>query len=97
MLSYTTLPEHFIVMDYNRGNIPFAPADVVVPLLSEKNMVEVHGQDDQIQTQAQYGWLMAHVRDVYVPTKTCHVHFYIEHTSRTNVCKKESTRIETVH
>ncbi len=87
---HQTLSEYFIVMDYNRGNIPLAPADVVVPLLPEKNdMVKVHGEDDNI-------WL-AHVRDVHAPTKTCRVHFYIEHTSGTNVYRKESTRIENVH
>ena len=88
---HQTLPEHFIVMDYNRGNIPLTPADVIVPLLPEKNdMVKVHGEDDNTI------WL-AHVRDVHVPTKSCRVHFYIEDTSGTNVYRKESTRIETVH
>ena len=60
-------------------------------------MVEVHGEDDNTIWLAHGSWLMAHVRDVHVPTKTCRVHFYIEHTSGTNVYRKESTRIKTVH
>ena len=52
-------------------------------------MVKVHGEDDDV-------WL-AHVRDVHVPTKTFHVHFYIEHASGTNVYRKESARIENAH
>ena len=84
---HQTLPEHFIVMDCNRENISLAPADVIVPLLPEKdNMVKVHGEDDNI-------WL-AHV---HVPTKTCRVHFYIEYASGTNVYRKESTRTENIH
>ena len=87
---HQTLPDQFIVMDYNRQSIPLAPADVVIPLLPEKNdVIKVHGEDDNT-------WL-AHVRDVHVPSKTCRVQFYIEHVGGTNIYRGETTRIETVH
>ena len=88
---HQTISNHFIVMDYNREEIPLFPVDILVPIFPEKNdMVKVRGDDDDDV------WL-AHVHNVDERSKTCRVHFYIRQDSSTNIYQKEHSRIETVH
>lgn len=85
------VPDQFIVMDYNRESIPLNASDVIVPIFPEKNdMVKVRGDENDAV------WL-AHVHDVDQHSKTCRVHFYVQHATDTNVYRKEHSRIETVH
>ena len=85
------VPDQFIVMDYNQESIPLRASDVIVPIFPEKHdMIKVRGdEEDEI-------WL-AWVHDVDQRSKTCRVHFYVQHTTYSNVYRKKHSRIETVN
>lgn len=87
---HQTIPNKFIVMDYDRKDIPLSPVNIIVPMLPEKdNMVKVRGDNDDI-------WL-AYVHDVDERSKTCRVHFYVQSDISTNTCRKEHSSLETLH
>ena len=60
----------FVVIDYNRPNLPISADDIVVPIyLNVGDMLKVAGDDNEV-------WF-SHVVSVDNASKTCRVKFYV--------------------
>jgi len=83
-------PDCFIVIDFQRPQLPFLPRDIVVPQFPVPgDMVSVDGGDEET-------WL-AHVQSTIPSSKTCQVYFYMPDEDNSTLYKRERHRIERVH
>lgn len=79
----------FIVIDYQRPQIPLRLQDVPIPQYPEVgDLVTVSGDSGDV-------WL-AHVHSVNLGTKTCQVYFYVANEG-CNLYRREHHRLETLH
>ena len=80
----------FIVIDYQRPQIPLNLQDVPVPQYPEVgDLVTVNGDSGDI-------WL-ARIHSVNLSAKTCQVYFYIADKDAINLYRREHHRLNTLH
>ena len=78
-------PTHFVVLDFNRPELPISSSDVIVPVYPEVgDMLEVCGDDDEV-------WY-ARVISVDIASATCRVRFYTNtHSNDSRKYRPEAT------
>lgn len=80
----------FIIVDYERPQLPIVPQDIIVPQYPELgDMVSVNGGDEDV-------WL-AHVQMTNCSAQWCQVYFYMPDKDNTHLYKKERHRMERVY
>jgi len=83
-------PDCFVVVDYERPQLPLSPQDVIVPQYPEPgDMVSVNGGDEDV-------WL-AHVQTTNFHAHWCQVCFYVPDEDNAHLYKKERHRMERVY
>jgi len=82
--------DYFIVVDYERSDLPLLPEDILVPqFLEPGDMVSVNGGNEET-------WL-AHVQSTNPLSKWCQVYFYMPDKDSPGLYKRERHRLERVY